>query len=776
MRQHCFIRGKWASVVIVLVLVLSCCQNTKGDLDTPSDGVLVGNINVSNISVGENNATVHEKNETSSLKEEEHRNDSSSSRAEELFKKAMATRLKDHTSKEELRLSVHQLYAAAGIVHLSMNHSSASGYEMNGSLYYTADDVQVEWRNGTIQHIDAVRELIFAFRDGSGVPLNPAIAHRLVKELAAVGIAEFQADLGVLYSVGVEPVAPNDDDWLFVLKEPDLDLAMLHFSFAAKGDDPLAKMALGFRYYHGLGVEKSCPAALLYYEPVASSVVSAATVNGGLPTINDMRLGDKKRQSRPSPSAEQEFLHYQWFADYGHAEAARAVAHLLTHGEEQNLISALDYLLQAAEMGDADAMAHVGHAYANGIAVAQNNATARSWFTKAAEKGHPSGLFGLGLMHLTGQGSQVDHILAAKYFKRSIDIKQDWIGKSDAYFYAGLVRLHGWGVTRDVSLASQYFQTASKGGNLLASYNLAVLHLTGTSASSADACEDAVKLLKKVAERGWASLSEAADDYEKGDYSWSLYNYLKGASIGVELAQSNAAWLLRRAYGYNGPKSDTLAAYMLKLSAGQGNSGALIPLGDAYWYGRGVDVDLKRAGHFYTAASKRNNARALFNLGYMHQYGLGMPRDMHIAKRYYDQAMLIGPGTYLPNFLAVLWLRVHQFWDMTRPKLPNALIGLINPMFESDSTGAQKATIFGMAAYALHAPVKSLISLGKLFDFVDDAVDSSLLMWLVAILGLIVWRRRSTQHGAQQGRGDENNAQNPVNQAEERIQDPVQQD
>lgn len=137
----------------------------------------------------------------------------------------------------------------------------------------------------------------------------------------------------------------------------------------------------------GLGVEKSCPAALLYYEPVASSVVSAATVNGGLPTMNDMRLGDKKRLSRPSPSAEQEFLHYQWFADYGHAEAARAVAHLLTHGEEQNLISALDYLLQAAEMGDADAMAHVGHAYANGIAVAQNNVTARSWFTKAAEKG-----------------------------------------------------------------------------------------------------------------------------------------------------------------------------------------------------------------------------------------------------------------------------------------------------------------------------------------------------------------------------------------------------
>lgn len=345
-------------------------------------------------------------------------------------------------------------------------------------------------------------------------------------------------------------------------------------------------------------------------------------------------------------------------------------------------------------------------------------------------------------------------------------------------FFAGLVRLHGWGVTPDASLAAQYFQTASKGGNLLASYNLAVLHLTGTGASSTNACEDAVKLLKKVSERGWASLSEAAGDYEKGDYSWSLYNYLKGASIGVELAQSNAAWLLRRAYGYNGPKADTLAAYMLKLSAGQGNLGALIPLGDAYWYGKGVDVDLKRAGYFYTAASKRNNARALFNLGYMHQYGLGMPRDMHIAKRYYDQAMLIGPGAYLPNFLAVVWLRVHQLWNLARPKLPNALIGLINPMFESDSSGAQKATVFGMAAYALHAPVKSLVSLGKLFDFVDDAVDSSLIMWIVAILGLLVWRRRTTQHDApqDQGRREENNGQNPIpnNQGEVDIQDAAQ--
>ena len=130
-------------------------------------------------------------------------------------------------------------------------------------------------------------------------------------------------------------------------------------------------------------------------------------------------------------------LHYKWFADNGHAEAAKAVAHLLTHGVEQNLGAALEYLMQAAEMGDADAMAHIGHAYANGIAVAQSNATAKSWFVKAAEKGHPTGLFGLAVTHPNGQGLHLGHAAAARFFKQAIAVDREWAGRSDALFYAG---------------------------------------------------------------------------------------------------------------------------------------------------------------------------------------------------------------------------------------------------------------------------------------------------------------------------------------------------
>ena len=377
-----------------------------------------------------------------------HRSDDARSRSDDLYKRAMALRFvtEDNTddplagssvmtkNNEDLKRSVHELYAAAGVLHLSMNTSSSPN-----ATYHTADDVEVRWRHGEIQHIEAVRELVYAFRSGTGTPVNPAISQKLVRELADAGVAEFQCDMATMYSMGMEPVAQNRDNLMFVLREPDLDRAMLHYSFAAKAQDPVAQMALGFRHMHGIGVEKSCHAAALYYEPVALGVVSSAQADGGLPAVSGNRLLDRRATDglKPVPTEEQEMLHYKWFAENGHAEAAKAVAHLLTHGVEQNLGAALEYLMQAAEMGDADAMAHIGHAYANGIAVAQSNATAKSWFVKAAEKGHPSGLFGLGVMHLNGQGVHVDHEAAARFFKQAIAVDREWAGRSDALFYAG---------------------------------------------------------------------------------------------------------------------------------------------------------------------------------------------------------------------------------------------------------------------------------------------------------------------------------------------------
>lgn len=44
-------------------------------------------------------------------------------------------------------------------------------------------------------------------------------------------------------------------------------------------------MALGYRHMHGLGVPRSCQAAVLYYNPVAEQVVERARYPQSLPQV-----------------------------------------------------------------------------------------------------------------------------------------------------------------------------------------------------------------------------------------------------------------------------------------------------------------------------------------------------------------------------------------------------------------------------------------------------------------------------------------------------------
>lgn len=301
------------------------------------------------------------------------------------------------------------------------------------------------------------------------------------------------------------------------------------------------------------------------------------------------------------------------------------------------------------------------------------------------------------------------------------------------------MHLHGWGLTKNLKKAVSMFSIASTRGHLLASYNLAIMHIQGHTEQQEDRCKKAASLLKQVAERGWATLSEAEGDYDAGDHEWALYNYLKLADVGVELAQSNAAWMLQQGYGYTGPRQQAMATQMLRASAGQGNQQALVPLGDAYWYGHGVGVNWEKAGKAYNAAAKNNIAQALFNLGYMYQYGFGVPQDLHIAKRFFDRCRQSSTKAYLPTVLALFWLRVHSSWEGMKPNLPQNIVSFVAPVFEQKPLVATPSLQwFGR----LQLFTKSIMS-AKIFEIVEESVENSLVVWLAGLLGLILWRRHA---------------------------------
>ncbi|GMH37998.1 hypothetical protein BSKO_05882 [Bryopsis sp. KO-2023] len=75
---------------------------------------------------------------------------------------------------------------------------------------------------------------------------------------------------------------------------------------------------------------------------------------------------------------------------------------------------------QAAEAEDAGAMSHLGHMYANGLGVEQNNKTALKWFEKGAGEGHPNSHYGLGYMYLAGYGVKKDLQKAFRNFNKFV--------------------------------------------------------------------------------------------------------------------------------------------------------------------------------------------------------------------------------------------------------------------------------------------------------------------------------------------------------------------
>lgn len=104
--------------------------------------------------------------------------------------------------------------------------------------------------------------------------------------------------------------------------------------------------------------------------------------------------------------------------------------------------------------------------------------------------------------------------------------------------------------------------------------------------------------------------------------------------MGLELGQSNAAWMLEHGFGPGHlPQSVHMALGLYKWSAEQENTNSLLAVGDIFFYGRGIQKDWNRSSGVYQLAEKQKSSRAAFNLGFMHQYGAGVPKDPHLAKR-----------------------------------------------------------------------------------------------------------------------------------------------
>ena len=86
---------------------------------------------------------------------------------------------------------------------------------------------------------------------------------------------------------------------------------------------------------------------------------------------------------------------------------------------------------------------------------------------------------------------------------------------------------------------------------------------------------------------------------------------MKAAEMGLEVAQSNAAYMLEQGEAwYESEQDDRLqrVLYYHRLAADQGNVKSLLQIGDAYYYGRGAAADRSKSAAVYLQASQHRRS------------------------------------------------------------------------------------------------------------------------------------------------------------------------
>ncbi|KAG0356960.1 ERAD-associated protein [Podila minutissima] len=538
-------------------------------------------------------------------------------------------------------------------------------------------------------HYKAKRDLTQAF------DMYAALADRS-------GNATAQQMVGFMYSTGLGNVVARDEA-----------RAILYTTFAAMANNTAAELTMGYKYLHGIGTKKSCEDSVLYYKRVADKTytkfLNGPPLGRTMPPTK-VRLTDKDGGTygagASGPGASQssaltsdindfiEFHRYLAEAETPQARSAQFQLGILFYtGNAGSTTIPRDYekagkylkkvaesfftakvydqatILEAKKQRPTEAQdaglaaALLGKMYWRGEGYEVNEATARTWFMKGSILHNPVALNGLGMMYSMGAGGlAVDQAKAKEY---------------DPKMHYEAFKL--------------FEEAAAKGQNFQAIYNLGEMYHYGLGASKS--CTHAATYYKYVAERGdWDDplFTHSYDAYQAGDVEYAAIGYLQAAERGVEVGQSNFAWILDRELptsryltSLTSPSRTALVALadsalaalgtpsrLLEMalvywtrSANQGDVDARVKMGDYYFAGIGAEADVTKAHACYKVAADHFSAMAMWNLGWMHENGIGVTKDFHRAKYWYDRSLEMNPKAALPVNLSLFKLNLRYIWN-----------------------------------------------------------------------------------------------------------------
>jgi hypothetical protein len=165
----------------------------------------------------------------------------------------------------------------------------------------------------------------------------------------------------------------------------------------------------------------------------------------------------------------------------------------------------LAYYQSGAQAGDPNAELQLAILYAKGVGVAQDYATAATWFRAAANQGNARAQYDLGVLYERGRGVPTDQVEAANWYLKGAEGKYPLAEYNLAVCYT-----KGQGIRKDLAEAALWYRRAATHGVVQAMSLLGTMYEKGDGVSLSTV--DAYAWYRAAGKRDNQPAARRADD------------------------------------------------------------------------------------------------------------------------------------------------------------------------------------------------------------------------------------------------------------------------
>ena len=299
------------------------------------------------------------------------------------------------------------------------------------------------------------------------------------------------------------------------------------------------------------------------------------------------------------------------------------------HGLPMDKQEAVRLWTIAAEKGHTSSAFNLGLCYRDGEGTEQNVDTSVYWLEKAAADESEKAILNLVDMYLEGKfGAKVDYDKGQEWLEKAVDL-----GIADAFFTLGLHYFQGeYGCIQSVDTALDYWKRGSNAGHSGCTKNIGLCYKNGEGVPQ--------------------NFSEAISWFEKAVQQGSI-----DAMIELGLAYDDN--------GLTTPDYAKAVSYYAEAYSAGSAHGAYC-LGTMYESGHGVAEDMAKAFELYKYAAENGHARGMAKTGMFYHDGLGTEKNVVKAVECFEAAKAMGDPD-ADNLLAFVYRKATPTEDGTDP-------------------------------------------------------------------------------------------------------------